>query len=187
MRSQPRKQWSYFSLCPQIRLSVIFPITNLLLLPKSLLRNSEPHFKSFEHLIIGFLWRRFFQLGVLFLPLFFKLYSLWYIERIRSEKSVYFFFELWNIVLLKSILKNFGWEDHHCLIEILVWFLIGKDFGLELHERSTMLHLLGTYWPVLVDYPGIVVCHKFGFFWKLLLLWREHLWDWKTSLFGFLL
>lgn len=129
-----------------------------------LLRYSEPHFQSFNHLFIALFWRCIFELWVFLLARFIKLYSLTDVECIWSEQPVDLFFKFRYVTLIKSILQHFGREYHKSLIKILILLLIRQDLRLELHERAAMFILFWTNRLVLKDYPCILVCHTLSFF-----------------------
>jgi hypothetical protein len=83
-------------------------------------------------------------------------------------------------------LQNFSCKDHHCLVEVLIWFLIWEDFRLELHEWATMLHLVIVNWFIVINDPSVFICHFLCFFIKFLLLWRQDLRNRETTLLSFL-
>jgi len=112
--------------------------------------------------------------------------SRWNIKCIWPEKTIDFFFKFGNIGFIKSSLKYFCWEYHHCFIEVSISFLVWQNFTLKLHERMGLV-VLSTDTCVLEDNPTILISHFLGLLRKLLLFWWKHLRNWKTSLFGFLL
>lgn len=127
-----------------------------------------------------------FKLWILLLSIFIMLSSCTDIESIRSKESIDLFLKFWQVIFFKSIWKNFNGKIHHCLIEILIIFLIFQDLRLKLHETVCIFHSIRPNWGMRENNPWILIRHLLCLLQKFSFFRRKDLRNRQTSLSCFL-